>query len=465
MLISIMTSPLLMRENLIKLYQLVSGRRFLKIYNELKRTEFLDRDSLLSLRRAKLYKLISYAYQYVPYYRRTFDEAGFLPEDLNKDFSDFRKIPLLTKKDIIDHREEFFTTDLKVRKTLLPTSSSGTSGMPLSFWQDRNHWDHYKADYWRSQSYSGWQLGDRTAYLWGIMDANKNQSLYARLRESMKKIADNSFKYSALDLSDEKYAELALRISQERPVLLTGYASALYAFAQYLRRKNLTDLKLRSVYSSAEMLYPHQREFIEKTLNCRIFNRYVSRELGIIAYECEMHNGMHVSMENCYAEVIGSDKTQDGGNAGEIVLTDLNNFGFPFIRYCQGDMVQMKEQVCECGRQGTVIESIKGRTSDLFIRSDGGVVYGAFDVIPKKVSGIKQYQIIQKEVDLIIVRLVCDNKFDLKDKERITRIIRKIMGEATKVRFEFHDKLTLSLSGKFRYCYSELAETRQNEKE
>ena len=69
---------------------------------------------------------------------------------------------------------------------------------------------------------------------------------------------------------------------------------------------------------------------------------YGCREVMLIGTECERHDGLHQSMENMYRSIC-----RDGGRpraaarpgeVGEIVITDLHNFGMPFIRYANGDL-------------------------------------------------------------------------------------------------------------------------------
>ena len=67
------------RRGLLRLHEFSTGRHILERLDELNRTQWLSRDELLALQRAKLQRLVEYAYHYVPYYRRIFDEVGFRP--------------------------------------------------------------------------------------------------------------------------------------------------------------------------------------------------------------------------------------------------------------------------------------------------------------------------------------------------------------------------------------------------
>src|SRR5512139_1617749 len=93
-----------LRRGVLRMHQLVTGRRILEHLDEMNRTQWLGRDELLALQRDKLQRLVEHAYQYVPYYRRTFDQADLHPDDLRRDLAVLRRIPMLSKTII---RENF----------------------------------------------------------------------------------------------------------------------------------------------------------------------------------------------------------------------------------------------------------------------------------------------------------------------------------------------------------------------
>jgi phenylacetate-CoA ligase len=239
--------------------------------------------------------------------------------------------------------------------------------------------------------------------------------------------------------------------------LLFGYASALFVFAQFAQDERWADIKLHAVYSGGEVLYPHQRKLIEETFGCKVFDRYGTLDAGGIACECEAHKGMHISVENCYVEVLQGGTPVKDNQPGEMVVTNLNNYGFPFIRYRLADVVQQRDQPCPCGRQSPMLDHVQGRVVDIFRTVDGRAVWGDLEDTVFEVGGIKQSQVIQKALDLVLIRIVKDKAFDDAQLAKIERVVKKIMGEATRVQFEFPDHIAPLESGKFRYAYSELA--------
>ena len=83
-----------MRRQAMQLYEKATGRRVLSRLNELSHSQWLDQAELVDLQRRKLHRLLTYAYQYVPYYRRTFDQVGFHPDDVLDDMANLRLLPI-----------------------------------------------------------------------------------------------------------------------------------------------------------------------------------------------------------------------------------------------------------------------------------------------------------------------------------------------------------------------------------
>jgi phenylacetate-CoA ligase len=118
----------LARLTTLKAHELLTGRHVLARLEELNRTQWMPYDELMTLQRRKLQRVISYAYQYVPYYRRLFDKVGFHPDDLSRDLDRFLQLPFLTKDLIREHFDELQTTAPARRRQLSSVTTSGSTG-------------------------------------------------------------------------------------------------------------------------------------------------------------------------------------------------------------------------------------------------------------------------------------------------------------------------------------------------
>jgi phenylacetate-CoA ligase len=443
-----------LRTQAIKVYEAATGRRFLACLDELRQTQWLKRVEIQAIQQKHLHQLLSYAYQYVAYYRRTFDQAGFKPDDILRDPAAFHRLPTITKATINENFAEMVTTDPQ-RQNWVRNSTGGSTGTPLNFAQDSNFRNYVTADIHRHIEWTGWKLGEPHAYIWG---ADYEVASQQQLRTRLMDWALNRFVTNAFLLSEASMAAFAREIQEKKPKVLFGYASALTRFAEYVRDTRLPDLKFVGVISTAEVLFPNQREVIESTFSCRVLDRYGTRELGGVACESPAQPGlMLISAENLYVEVLRDDQPVPVGEAGDLVVTVLRNYALPFIRYHIGDVGQLSDELSPCGRGLPAMKMIQGRATDMFKTKDGTAVHGEFFThLFYGIAEVEKFQVVQKSLDLIVVNVVQKAPLPTEKELFIEKAIKDIMKSDVEVRFEFLDDIPLKASGKYRFTISEV---------
>ena len=140
------------------------------------------------------------------------------------------------------------------------------------------------------------------------------------------------------------------RLNSYRPDVIVAYAHSLYTFARSLEERGLRPFSPKSIIVGAEKLYPFQRELIEKVFEAPVFETYCSREFMLMSSECDRHEGMHLTAENLLVEVLDNDgRPTPEGEQGNVVVTDLYNYGMPFVRYANGDRAVAGRGACSCG--------------------------------------------------------------------------------------------------------------------
>jgi len=445
------------RNGVLYLHTFATGRHILAYLDELNRTQWLGYDELMALQRSKLLRLVNYAYRYVPYYQHLFEAAGLHPSDLQEDLAHLSQLPILTKAIVRERWNEMLTTESARRKSMSKLSTSGSTGQPLIFMQDTNFRDSVTADIQRHMGWAGWTLGAPQAVIWG---APFTQDLKRRIRTQLIDWVWNRLQINAFMMTNQTMMAFAEQVRRHNPRILFGYASSLHRFAQFVQDSPYRGLTFDGVFSGAELLLPTVREYLEETFQCRVFNHYGTNELGGMACECEAHTGLHISVENSYVEILSEGRPTKPGEVGDLIITNLNNLGMPFIRYSIGDGgAWCTDEACPCGRVSPRLSSVDGRRADAFKTRDGRYIWTGFTGAAFRClthPTIRQFQVVQKSLDQITVRLVKMGDVPASSLEEITQTFQATFGEGVIVNFEYPDEIPPLPSGKHQYAISEV---------
>jgi len=446
------------RRAALKLHERLTGRHILTRLEDLNRTQWLSHDELMTLQQDKLLSLVEYANQYVPYYQRVFKEVGFQPDDLRSDPALLNIVPILTKAIIRSNWNELLTTEPERRRSLSKLSTSGSTGEPLVFMQDSVFRDAVTADIQRHIGWTGWQLGDPQAFIWG---AKLDPTFQQRLRLAWIDWVWNRFQMDAFALSQSTMQTFAQQARRTNPRILFGYPTGIHVFARFVHSSHFAGLTFDAIFTTAERLLPAIRQEIEEIFRGRVFNRYGSLELGGIACECEAHAGLHVSWENNLVEILADGAPVAPGQVGEVIVTNLNNYGMPFIRYQVGDFASIRpESSCPCGRSGPILGSLEGRSVEPLRAADGRMVWGGFAGAPWRCltdPSIQKFQVYQKSLEQMVFRLVPTGEIPASVLDQIRYAVHHTFGVNCNVDFEFVDEIAPLPSGKHQYVISELS--------
>jgi phenylacetate-CoA ligase len=129
----------------------------------------------------------------------------------------------------------------------------------------------------------------------------------------------------------------------------------------------------------------------------------------------------------------------------------------PFIRYRIGDLGIAATKLCRCGRGLPLLERVEGRLLDAVRTPDGRIVPGEFfPHLFKEFDSVKQFQVVQKTLHDLHVKLVLRDAIQAADVPRIEEEIRNVLGTSISVRVELVSDIPVAASGKFRVTVSEL---------
>lgn len=316
---------------------------------------------------ARLQRLLQHAYHTVPYYRQQFDKAGFRASEARVDRP--LPLPVLT-------REHLRTASYSLRSNAYKpenrrvASSSGINSAPIRFHRDVEAVRDKIALKLHLDMWSDFHPGDSVMMLWGancgpVRESNWRWRMYEGVFMRQAPIPRGI-------LGQEVLERFRRRFEKQRPRVLYGLSSVLAAFATYLQEHGIRH-RPQVVIATGEVLTGPNRRLLESVFRTIPFVYYGRRDIGMIAAECSEHEGLHFHPWGSYVEFdpIGESRN---GMVYRLLVTDLLNYGQPFIRYDTGDCVTLAQQKCSCGNWFPLVDQVVGRSSNGVVHPNGTVV-------------------------------------------------------------------------------------------
>ncbi len=422
-------------------------------FRTLNASQWWPRERLEEYKDARLQALLRHALATVPYYREFAAQAGLDARTVSA--ADLPRLPLVDKP-VMAARLADFRSDAVPAGRFRPSSTSGSTGTPFKFFTDTGASQVRLANDLRIRMWTGWRIGDRQALLWGHRgDLAKGGDWLNRLRNEF---SDRVLALNAYELGEPQMAHYQRLLMKSRPTLMVGYSSALALLAQYVSRNSLPFPRLKGCISTAETLLPEQRQAIETGFACPVLDHYGSREFGTISQQCRPGSAEHITIERTWVEVLNAaGQPARPGEQGEIVVTDLDNYAMPFIRYRTADLGALGAGSCDCGRSLPLLDSVAGRVSEIIVGRNGKQystpgpwLFGA------DVPGIGQMQVIQETLEQITVRIVPNADWTDGSAATLVENMVSLLGDV-RIAIELTDHIPKSASGKYRFAISKVS--------
>jgi phenylacetate-CoA ligase len=423
-------------------------QKYAKLFN---REQFVSASELHDLQMERLRHQLAHAYKNIPFYRRRMDEAGLTPFDINS-FSDFRKLPLLTKRDIQDHQTELLSPTVPESKREI-NQTGGSTGSPLQFWVDKERFDARRASTDRHNAWAGLRPGDWCAQLWGAqIDVGTSTMPQVSWRT---RLLHRVLPLNTSRVTRESLAAYVKLLRKYRPRHMVAYAQAAVMFAGYCKEIGADDIQFDSIITTAEVLLPEQRTVLEEIFGGKVFNRYGCREVSVIASECEHHTGMHVNADALLVEI--EPVAGLPGGMGRVVVTDLFNRSMPLIRYEIGDFASWTDgEPCPCGRSLPRLDHIEGRATDFLRMPDGTLVSGpALTLVIKDMPEIRQVQFIQRGPTKVHLNIVVKPGNTSTAVEELRTRLFPYFRDAVEISTSLVENIPCEASGKYRFVKTE----------
>ncbi|MFZ0888706.1 MAG: hypothetical protein WA005_09655 [Candidatus Binataceae bacterium] len=400
---------------------------------DLECTQWMSQAQLRAYQDERLRRTVRHAARHVPYYRRLFVERGLRAEDINS-ADDLYHLPRLSRETIRQGGALFYADNKeRYRPTLARTS--GSSGLALECYLDRESNALEFVHYWRHWGWAGYRLGQRFAELASIHFLRHPQ-LDGRIFDLQR--AYGRLLLNSMKLTHANVGEYGALLARFRPLYLKGLPSALYHLVTLLAAAKVAIAPLRAVFSSGENVTPEMRIAIESAFQCPLLDCYGHMERTAFIAQCP-EESYHVLSDYGVLEL--ADRRPSGEPGIELAMavgTTLYNRAMPLLRYEIGDLIEVFQHPprCRCGRSFPVVRGVRGRTAAAIVTPDGRVESALF-ALPSIVPGVAFLQFVQQRPDRVEVKVVRTETFNSGCDSTLRRCLSETLGPSMEVRIHY----------------------------
>lgn len=406
-----------------------------------------------------LRKLLTHAFETVPYNKDAFTKAGLGLSELNHmNTAELQRIPFLEK----DTLRKFGTTTMlssKLEKGGSFFASSGSTGTPTQILFSHPMHQRWSAGFEaRIRHWAGLDRHTARGTIGGrrVVPEGDGKPPYYRYNFVEKQVY-----FSAYHISRSTVADYLEGMAKHGVQYMTGYAMSNYFLARFIEEEKLEAPTLKAVITSSEKLTDEMRDTFQHVYKCKTFDSWSGVEACGLVSECEQ-GSLHISPDLGIIEILDEvGNPVKPGEAGEVVCTGLVNYDQPLIRYRIGDVMRLGKEPCSCGRNMPVIDEIVGRTEDIVIGQDGREMvrfHGIFIDLPNLIEG----QIIQHTLNSFEIKVVTNGQWSVDETATIEKRMRSQLGE---IELDIHEVSSIprNQNGKFQAVISKVKREKTSE--
>lgn len=388
--------------------------------------ETLPREELEKLQLRRLKSLVDRVYANVPFYRKSFDDAGIRPTDIQS-LADLRYLPFTEKQDLRNHYP-FGLFAVPKDNVVRIHASSGTTGKATVVGYTRRDVENWATLMARSLVAAGATRQDiiHVAYGYGLFTGGLGAHYGAeRLGATTIPVSGGGTKRQVVLLRDFGATVLCCTPSYSLFLYETALESGI----------DIKDLPLRIGVFGAEPWTEEMRRDIETKLGIKAIDIYgLSEIMGPgVGIECiEAQAGAHLQEDHFLLEIIDpvTKEPLPPGETGELVITTLCKEAQPLIRYRTRDITSLNLTPCKCGRTFARMHRVMGRSDDMLIIRGVNVFPSQIESILLETQGLTpHYQLLIKRegnLDTLEVQVEVDEKIFSDEVKNLQRLGGKI---------------------------------------
>ena len=419
--------------------------------------ETLPQERIRNLQLKKFRRIFAWAYEKSSFHSSLYKRAGIKPEDI-RSFDDIRNIPTVEKSMMRDiQRKDPFPYGDALCVPLDEVSeyhqTSGTTGQPVyqaDSWQDWEWW----SECW---SYILWAQGyrpnDRIFFPFGY---NVFIAFWAA-HYAAEKIGAEVVPGGVLDTQAR-----ILKIQETKATAIMATPTYVLGMAETAKSKMGIDpasLTIKRITCAGEpgASIPTTKSRMQNAWDAKVYDHAGATEIGAWCYECSEQSGaLHVNDGFFLVEIQDietGEYIEEAGRMGKMIVTALDRYAQPCIRFDSKDLIMWSSDPCPCGRSFRTIKGgVIGRADD--ITKVKGVLLSpsAIEEVVRGIDGLSdEFEVIvDKEADIDQITLKVELIPDSRDKEDVIKTqLKDQLRLKTNLGYiiEFHDYDTLPRHG------------------
>lgn len=428
-------------------------REIVRLYRQLEVTQWWPAERLREWQLSQAARLLAQARAHVPFY------AG-LPGGA-VDAEAWRALPILTKEQVRAESGRLRNPALPANVPTYSQWTTGSTGVPLETVKTAPYDFLFRAMKLRLYRWHGYEPAGKLCEIrrpyW------KTEAMVHRFTHwewpfgtLFHTPQGDTGEQVTMSIYSEPEAQLAF-LEAEAPEYLTTLPSNLRLLLRAFRRAGKRLPSLRLVRTYTERVDPDLRQECQAVLGVPLVDVYGCEEGGFLAITCPGHEHYHVQSEMNLVEILREDgEPCQPGETGRVVITPLHAFAMPLLRYELGDYAEVGEP-CPCGRGLPVLRRIYGRRRQLLTLPSGERRYSALMApIFEGLRAVIQYQVVQKSLTLLEVRIAAERPLEKAECEQIVERFVQQVGAEFEIRLVFVESIPRLPGGKYMDFFSEI---------
>lgn len=351
----------------------------------------------------KLEHIIKYAVTYIPYYKgkdlNKIEDFPIIEKNfIKKNYGSFLSDQIVDKDKLVRELEaDFSINDYVIEKEfsdkLILEWTTGTSGVPFKCVKSVSERKEISLAMWKKR-----MKVDR-----GILPKTFLPMIHTGSAPFKYDIRDYS--YDNLQAIYKYIGDMKVCCVHTSPTILQRHLTQPHS------DKIVFPPSIKYIESTGRYLEEDIKKMAEEKLNAKIINMYGTIETWGIASTCQ-HDNMHINTDNIYIELIDESGRiiNEADKKGMVVVTSLNQYLMPFIRYKLNDYAMYIDVECQCGERSRIIQLCKCRENQ-YIYINGKKISG--DDFVKKILRKVEYNRVFQDMLFFLLIERDNNKYEV----------------------------------------------------